>query len=126
MKILFCSDGSHQAENAIRFGSLIAAACEAEATLFGIAETQEDEPVLLQALERGRQLLKDKAQSVEITVKSGEPIEEIVKRTTELTYDLIVIGAARKETSGAFWISAKAYKIIKRLRPPVLTVIGTR
>jgi nucleotide-binding universal stress UspA family protein len=126
MKILFCSDGSVQAENAIGFGGKIAAACRAEATILGITETAGDEAAMLQALARGQQLLKDKATSVEIIVKSGEPVEEIIKRTTESKYDLVVIGAVRKGAKGAFWLPAKAYKIIKRITPPVLTVIGAR
>lgn len=126
MRILFCSDGSGQAENAVRFGSLVAAASQAEATLLGIAETPGDESSLLQALGRGQQWLKDKAKSVEIIVKAGEPVEEILKRTVEAKYDLVVIGAVRKDTRGAFWMPAKAYKIIKLLTPPVLTVIGQR
>src|SRR5438552_3352647 len=126
MKILFCSDGSIQAENAIRFGGNIAGSCRAEATILGITETAGNEPAMLQALARGQQLLKDQAASVEIIVKSGEPVEEIVKRTTESKYDLIVIGAVRKGSPGAFWLPAKAYKIIKRITAPVLTVIGNR
>jgi len=126
MKILFCSDGSLQAENAVRFGGLIAAACHADATILGITELPDEQSKLLQALERGGQILKDKAHSVEIIARSGEPIEEIVKKTTETAYDLVVIGAARKEPEGPFWMSAKTYKIIKRIIPPVLTVIGSR
>lgn len=126
MKILFCSDGSTQAENAIRFGGNIAAACRAEATILGITETPGDEPPMLQALGRSQQLLKDKAVSIEMIVKSGEPVQEILRRTTESNYDLVVIGAVRKGTRGAFWLPAKAYKIIKRIAPPVLTVIGSR
>jgi hypothetical protein len=38
MKILICSDGSSQAENAVGFGGLIAAACGAETTILGITE----------------------------------------------------------------------------------------
>ena len=126
MKILFCSDGSTQAENAIRFGGNIAAACRAEATILGITETPGDEPTMLQGLGRSQQLLKDKAVSIEMIVKSGEPVQEILRRTTESNYDLVVIGAVRKGTRGAFWLPAKAYKIIKRIAPPVLTVIGSR
>ena len=126
MKILFCSDGSIQAENAVRFGSLIAGACQAEATVLGIAESAEDQSVLLESLARAQQLLRDKAVSVEITSKGGEPIPEILKRTLEIAFDLVIIGAVRKGTRGAYWMSAKAYKIIKAIAPPVLVVIGSR
>jgi nucleotide-binding universal stress UspA family protein len=37
---------------------------------------------------------------------------------------LVIIGAARKETRGLFWLSSKAYKIVKEVQPPVLIVAG--
>ena len=126
MKFLICSDGSPQADNAIRFGGLVAAACQAEATLLGISEHPGEANALLEALKRGQQFLADKKVAVELVSKAGHPIEEILKRTQETHYDLIVIGAVRKGSSGPFWMSAKAYKIIKETKPSVLTVIGTR
>ncbi|HXI93837.1 MAG TPA: universal stress protein, partial [Blastocatellia bacterium] len=64
--------------------------------------------------------------NAEVITKAGEPIEEIVKRTDETSYDLVVIGAVRKGSRGPFLMSAKAYKIIKSVAPPVLAVIGNR
>jgi nucleotide-binding universal stress UspA family protein len=123
MKILICNDGSEQAERAMRVGAAIAAACEAEVTLLGIQETPASEAVL-DSLKRGQALLEDKKIHAELVTKSGKPIEEIVKRTRETVYDLVVIGAARKETRGAFWMSSKTYKLIKEVRSPVLSVAG--
>ena len=126
MRILICSDGSSQADNAIRFGGLIAEATRAETALLGITERPAQEDAIFDSLKRGLQLLKDKEVSAELIIKSGEPIEEIVKRTQETSYDLVVIGALRKGTRGPFLMSAKAYKIIKAVEPPVLVVIGDR
>ena len=126
MKILICSDGSSQAENAIRFGGLIAEACRAEATIFGITEKAEDEDRVFESLRRGLQLLKERGVRAELITKAGDPIEEIVKKTEETAYDLVVIGASRKGTRGPFLMSAKAYKIIKAASPPVLVVIGNK
>lgn len=126
MKILICSDGSSQAENAIRFGGLIAEAGRSEATIFGITEKAEDEDRVFESLRRGQQLLKERNVRAELITKAGEPIEEIVKRTEETAYDLVVIGASRKGTRGPFLMSAKAYKIIKAVSPPVLVVIGVK
>jgi nucleotide-binding universal stress UspA family protein len=126
MKILICTDGSDQAENAIRFGGLIASVCKAETTLLGITEHPDQEDAIFGSLRRGQQLLKETNVSAELITKAGEPIEEIVKRTEEANYDLVVIGAIRKGTRGPFLMSAKAYKIIKAVAPPVLVVIGSR
>jgi nucleotide-binding universal stress UspA family protein len=124
MKILICSEGSEQADRAIRFGAQVAAACHAEVTLLGIMESPGGEGALLDSLRRGQALLESKQIHAELITKTGEPIEEIVKRTREARYDLVVIGAVRKETQGLFWMSSKSYKIIKALEPPVLSVVG--
>src|SRR5947209_8961415 len=126
MKILICTDGSDQAENAIRFGGLIASACEAETTLLGITEDERDKDEIFDSLKRGQQVLKDLKVKAEATSKVGEPIKEIVKRTEDDEYDLVVIGATRKGARGPFLMSAKAYKIVKEVEPPVLVVLGKR
>jgi nucleotide-binding universal stress UspA family protein len=126
MKILICSDGSSQAENAMRFGGLIAEACRADATIFGITEKAGDEDRVFESLRRGQNLLKERGVGAELITKAGDPIEEIVKRTEETAYDLVVRGASRKGTRGPFLMSAKAYKIIKAVSPPVLVVIGDK
>lgn len=126
MKILICSDGSAQAEKAVRFGGLIAEKTGAETTILGITEQPGEEDAAFDSLRRAQQLLKERGVTAEVITKAGEPIEEIVKRTEETSYDLVVIGAVRKGTRGPFLMSAKAYKIIKAVAPPVLAVIGNR
>jgi nucleotide-binding universal stress UspA family protein len=124
MKVLICSDGSEQADRAMRLGTAIAAACQAEATLLGIIEVQGQSDPILDSLKRGQALLQDKGVRAELTTKVGNAIGEIVQRTQESHYDLVVIGAVRKEARGLFWLSSKAYKIVKEVEPPVLIVSG--
>src|ERR1044071_8318337 len=126
MKILICSDASEQADNAVRFAATIAGACKAETAILGITEQAGEEDRIFDSLKNAQQLLREKGVNAKIITKAGEPIEEIVKRTEETAYDLVVIGAARKGTRGPFLMSAKAYKIIKAVAPPVLVVIGDR
>ncbi|HXU37900.1 MAG TPA: universal stress protein, partial [Blastocatellia bacterium] len=126
MKLLICTDGSAQAENAVRFGGMIAGKSQAEVTILAITEKTGEEDAIFESLRRAQQILKDQGVNAEVITKAGEPIEEIVKRTEETTYDLVVIGAVRKGTRGPFLMSAKAYKIIKAVAPPVLVVIGDR
>ncbi|HTL17666.1 MAG TPA: universal stress protein [Patescibacteria group bacterium] len=124
MKILICSDGSEQADRALKLGAIVASACKAETTLLGIIEAKGHSDTILDSLKRGQALLQDKGISAELVTKVGNPIEEIVRRTTESTFDLVVIGAVRKEPRGLFWLSSKAYKIVKEVEPPVLIVAG--
>jgi len=124
MKLLLCTDGSEQAERAIRLGTNLAAGCKAEATVLGIVENPGQSKVILDALKRAQTLLESQHINAELITKSGRPVEEIVRRTEETKYDLVVIGAVQKESRGAFWMSSKSYKIIKEIRPPVLSVAG--
>src|SRR6266436_3405716 len=102
MKMLICSDGSEQADRAIRLGSSIAAGCQAEVTLLGIAEAAGESKALLESLKRGQTVLSDKKTNAELITKSGKAIEEIVRKTEETAYDLVIIGAVRKESRGRF------------------------
>src|ERR1051325_338899 len=126
MKILICGDGSPPAENAIRFAAPIAQACQAETTLLGIIENPDQETAVFESLRRGQQVLKDHAINAELITKAGRPVVEIIKRTEETEYDLVVIGAVRKGRGGLFWMSARVYRIIEAVEPPVLVVIGER
>lgn len=126
MRILICTDGSAQAENAVRFAALIAEKLDNQTTILGITEKPGEEDAAFDSLRRAQQLLKERDVNAEVITKAGDPIEEIVKRTEETKYDLVVIGAVRKGTRGPFLMSAKAYKIIKAVAPPVLAVIGNR
>src|SRR5436853_7226572 len=109
MKILICTDGSDQAKNAIRFGGLIASACEAETTLLGITEDEGDKDEIFDSLKRGQQLLKDLTVKAEATSKVGEPIKEIVKRTEDAEYELVVIGPTAKGARGPVLMWATPY-----------------
>jgi nucleotide-binding universal stress UspA family protein len=125
MKILLCSDGNAQAERAARFIAPIAQACGAEVTLVGIVEAMPKETELQDRLRQHAHILLDRGVKVELITKNGYPVEEIQVQA-ELGYDLVVIGAERKGTRGPFCMSAKAYKIIKMIQPPVLVVIGEK
>src|SRR5581483_6065883 len=124
MKLLICNDGSDQAARAVRIGAAIAVACKADATLLGIIEGAGDSKGLLEALQRAQAMLGEKKVHAELITKSGMPLEEIVRRTQEANYDLVVIGAAHKQARGPFRMSSMSYKIIKAIHPPVLAVTG--
>ena len=125
MKLLICSNGSEQAGRALRLGAAIAAGCHAEATLLGIVDSPGGGPALLDSLKRGQSMLEDKGVHTELISKSGNPTAEIIRQTEQVAYDLVVIGAVRKDTRGLFWMSSKSYKIVKEIEPPVLIVTGS-
>jgi len=126
MKILICSDGTQSAEPAIRLGGLLAGPLKAGATLLGIAETEQDEHPLRNALQTQAQSLHGHGISPEIVVHSGEPVHQIIDQTSKSNYDLVVIGARWTGAVGEYWRSKKTYEVIKTVQPPVLVAIGER
>src|SRR6266516_5000700 len=124
MKILICSDGTPAAESAIELGGLLAARLKAETTLFGIAEKSQDEAPLRDALEKQAQPIRSLNVALDIVVHAGEPIREILDRTSKTSYDLVIIGARWTGATGYYWRSKKTYEVIKAIQPPVLVAIG--
>ncbi|MEO6970664.1 MAG: universal stress protein [Chthoniobacterales bacterium] len=124
MRILICSDGTDPADNPARLGGLIAGPCHSQTTLLGIVENPADDEPLRRALAGEADALRQKDVSLEIVVRSGEPIRQILAETTANEYDLAIIGARRKGSGGLYWRPEKTYELIKAIPPPVLVATG--
>src|SRR3979411_1179857 len=115
MRILICSDGMDRADKPVRIGGLIAGACKASVYLLGIIEQPKDEEALRAALNSEAQLITRFGVKPEILLRAGEPIEEILKEVAANKYDIVVIGARIKQTSGRYWRSQRTYEVIKAI-----------
>ncbi len=124
MRILICSDGMDPADKPVLLAGLVAAPTKAETTLLGIAENPADEKPLREALESESQKLQRFGVSPEMVTRSGEPIREILEQTKSQRYDMTIIGARRKTSSGPYWRSGKTYEVIKAIPTPVLLATG--
>ena len=124
MRILICSDGTDPADKPVIVAGLMAAPTKAETTLLGIAEKPEDEKPLREALESEAEKLRRFGASPELIVRGGEPIREILEQTKTKAYDMTIIGARRKASSGPYWRSGKTYEVIKAIPTPVLLATG--
>ena len=124
MRILICSDGTDPGDKPVLLAGLIAAPCHAETTLLGIAEKAGDEKPLAEALENEAAKLRKFGVTPEIVLGNGEPIREIFEQTKKKPYDMTIIGARRKSSSGPYWRSGKTYEVIKAIPTPVLLATG--
>ena len=124
MRILICSDGTDPTDKPIQLGGLVAGPCQAETTLLGIAEVSGEEQPLREALENEAAKLRGYGVSPEVVLRTGEPIREILHQTTETQYDLTIIGARRKGTTGLYWRAEKTYEVIKAIPTPVMLATG--
>jgi nucleotide-binding universal stress UspA family protein len=126
MNILVCSDGSERARRALASAAIIANATQAETTIFGIIEAEAHEPSLLEALREESRVFREENVQLHIVAKFGDPVAEIIRRTQEAVYDLVVIGTERKGAQEFFLPSTKAYSITEAIVPPVLVVPASR
>jgi nucleotide-binding universal stress UspA family protein len=126
MKILVCGDGSERARKALASAAIIANATKAETTIFGITEIEQDEPRLLETLREESRIFREQDVKLEIVTEFGDPVAQIIRRTEETAYDLVVIGAERRGAQGFFLPSTKAYSITEAIAPPVLVVPVSR
>lgn len=124
MRLLICSDGTDPADNPTRLGGLIAGPESSPTTLLGIAEKENDEAALREALDSEAATLKAQGVDPRIVIRSGEPIRQILAETSANEYDLAIIGARRKGSGGLYWRPEKTYEVIKAVPPPVLVAIG--
>ena len=124
MRILICSDGMDPADKPVLLAGLLAAPTKAETTLLGITEKPVDEKPLRDALESEAEKMRRFGISPEIVVRAGEPIREILEQTKSSRYDMTIIGARRKASSGMYWRSEKTYEVIKAIPTPVLLATG--
>jgi nucleotide-binding universal stress UspA family protein len=77
-------------------------------------------------LRRGVEILKENYIESEVKIRRGIPIEEIVRETQIINYDLVVIGSTKVDQGLIEMLLGNlAIKIINRIELPVL-VIGTR
>ena len=124
MRILICSDGTDPGDKPVLVGGLVAGPTKAETTLLGIAERPEDDEPLRTALESEAEKLKRFQVTPELVVRAGEPIREILEQTKTTKYDITIIGARRKTSSGPYWRAGKTYEVIKAIPTPVLLATG--
>lgn len=126
MKFLVCTDGSERSQKVLTLAAAIAAATGAETMIFGITEEESGEGKLLETLTRAQGAFQQQGIKTELVIKHGDPVDEIVERTRETRFDLVVIGAERKRSEGGILLSAKAYSLISAISAPVLVIPETR
>jgi nucleotide-binding universal stress UspA family protein len=124
MDILICSDGRPAADSATHLAGLLAPPLQAKTTLLGIIEASADEQALRTALDKQAESLRAGKTALELVVRTGEPVREIVHQTSTAKYDLVIIGSRRARSTGLYWRSEKTYEVIKAIAPPVLVAIG--
>src|ERR1700730_13977267 len=124
MKLLLCSDGTPSSDKATHLTSVLAARCDAGITLLGVAEKPADEQALQSALEKEAGLCRGAGRSVQMIVRGGDPIRQVVDISEANKFDLTIIGARGQGLSGLHLRSNKTYEFVKAVHSPVLIAMG--
>jgi nucleotide-binding universal stress UspA family protein len=124
MKFLLCSDGTPSSDKATQLTSVLAPRCQAGVTLLGVAEKPNDEQPLQAALEKEAQVLRTAGVTLQMLVRAGDPIRQVVDLSAANQFDLTVIGARGQGPSGLHLRSNKTYEFVKGVHSPVLVALG--
>lgn len=125
MKILLVSDGSSQAENALRFGAQIARRASDPPTILAIIDQskQSAPPKVEDMLKRAIDLFDNK--DVRTLVRVGKPYEQILIEIDQGEYDLVIIGDKRpSQLLWRFLWRSSAVKIAEHASCSVIIVRG--
>lgn len=145
MKILIYTDGSEEAENALRIGGKLVKDAGAKITLLAVAPGEKEfgafsyvfteipgsmrEEAVRAFLEQqkvylevGKELLKEMGVRAETRLREGEAVEEISEEAESGKYDLILVGSKEvSELKELLWGSLPT-KISQKVKIPIITV----
>jgi nucleotide-binding universal stress UspA family protein len=122
MKVLICTDGSKQAEEALAYGAPLLQALRAEVTVLGVIEDPKHKRDLERSIEWAQEKLKGLPCSTK--TRKGHPDVEILEEEKEEEYDLILLGSIGRRGILGFLLGPTAIKIAKYARTSVLMVRG--
>ena len=98
MKILICTDGSsssiQSADLVVRFGF----PAQTSITVLGVSENEQDLEKITSAMNLIESKL-GKSYSLEVKVRQGEPIKEIISEALEMQSALVAVGSGGKQLS---------------------------
>jgi nucleotide-binding universal stress UspA family protein len=140
-RILWATDGSKEADHALRWVEVIAVPFGASVTALTVVETLKRETVKMTAdLKRDISIadseilsseqarlapiaaaLKKKGIEAEIRIASGAPHEEIVKAARDRRADLIAMGKRGLTPWGRMLVGSTTSAVVREARVPVLT-----
>jgi nucleotide-binding universal stress UspA family protein len=121
-----CTDGSPSAQEAIRFGGLIARFMQADVTVLAVSASAEAAARTAEILHRCEPLLKESGIRPRTVSRAGLPAEEIIREAEENGYDLVVIGAYGVRGLTRFVLGSTAYQIVGHMPVDTLVVRGKR
>ena len=117
IKMLFCTDGSEYAENAMRYAAILARALNASVTVFS---AKEKELLPAYVVTNAISLLENLGIKAKPKISEAPPEEAIVEESYE--HDIVVIGSHGVGGLLRFVFGSTSYKIIKHAHASVLVV----
>lgn len=123
MQILMGTDGTKVAENALRFGAVLARAAQAQITLLGVARSPEAENKLRASLAQAEGWLGQPAHE---KIRRGHAAEQIIAEANEGHFDLVVVGSRGRRGIARLLFGSVASRLARYAPVPALIVKGHR
>ncbi|MEW6326091.1 MAG: universal stress protein [Thermodesulfobacteriota bacterium] len=122
-KVLFCTDGSKCAEEAIRFGGEIIKGMDCTSMILNVTPwiTDASERLAEDIAKQGVQILRNLGIDASAkTILGKEVAEEILKEADEGNFDLIVAGSRGLSGIPRFLLGSTTLKLINQTSQPIL------
>jgi nucleotide-binding universal stress UspA family protein len=125
MNILLCVAGMPHAEPAVSLGAIIACATQSSVTLLHVIRSEEDRADGERFLAAAREMLPDL--TVDMRIRRGDPVKQILAEVRGSDYDLTIIGARRGSGLAERLLGSVAQKVVRRIPTSVLVAreVGT-
>lgn len=122
MKILICTDGSPTSEMTSALVAKMGLAAQAEITLLGVSEHEDDQPQLAASMDRMRASLGEAQTTWRTCIRKGSPVEQILVQTQENEYDLVVVAWRDDRRLPLLRLGSTAAKLARRIQTHLLVV----
>jgi nucleotide-binding universal stress UspA family protein len=120
VKTLICVAGMPYAEPTVRFGNLVAGLGASEVTLLKVIGKGGERESAEETLRRARKMID--VPLSELKVRQGQPVDEIIRESSEGDYDLIVVGERIVKGVFSLLLQSTARKVTSRAPSSVLVV----
>lgn len=122
-KVLFCTDGSKYAKEAIRFGGELIKEIDCTTMVLNVTPwiTDESERLAKDIAEEGAEIIRNLGIDASAKAIIGkEIVKEILEETDEGNFDLIVVGSRGLSGIHRFLLGSTTLKLVNRTSQPIL------
>jgi nucleotide-binding universal stress UspA family protein len=124
MRILIATHESPNTERTLRFAAQILRPAGEPVVVLTVVRDEADRPHAEQYLARACAFLEPNTARVQTRVRTGPPVQEIVREAEEGDYDLVILGISQNQHLAERLLGSTALRVAEQAPCPVIIVKG--